>query len=51
LSNDRLEEILGSERDRPTGGGVSVYTTLHGIIQHNAYHTGQIALLKKASLR
>lgn len=51
LSDDRLEQTLGSERDRPTGGGVSVYTTLHGVIQHTAYHTGQIALLKKASLR
>ena len=51
LSDHRLEQILGSERDRPTGGGVSVYTTVHGVIQHNAYHTGQIALLKKASLR
>ena len=51
LSDDRLEQTLGQERDRPTGGGVSVYTTIHGIIQHTAYHTGQIALLKKASLR
>ena len=25
----------------------SVYRTLHGIIQHNVYHAGQIALLKK----
>ena len=51
LSEDRLEQTLGGERDRPTGGGVSVYTTLHGIVQHTAYHTGQIALFKKASLR
>jgi uncharacterized damage-inducible protein DinB len=51
LGDDRLEQTLGSKRDRPTGGGVSVYTTLHGVIQHTAYHTGQIALLKKASLR
>lgn len=27
----------------------SVYTMLHGIIQHDLYHAGQIALLKKAS--
>jgi uncharacterized damage-inducible protein DinB len=27
----------------------SVYTMLHGIIQHDVYHAGQVALLKKAS--
>jgi len=27
----------------------SVYVTLHGVIQHELYHTGQIAILKKAS--
>jgi uncharacterized damage-inducible protein DinB len=29
-------------------GKSSVYVTLHGIIQHDLYHAGQIALLKKA---
>ena len=29
-------------------GMSSVYGTLHGVIQHNLYHAGQIALLKKA---
>ncbi len=48
LPDERLNEQLGQERDPPTGGGVSVYTTLHGIVQHNVYHAGQIALLKKA---
>lgn len=28
-------------------GAHSVYVTLHGIVQHNVYHAGQIALLKK----
>jgi hypothetical protein len=28
-------------------GMPSVYVTLHGIIQHNLYHAGQIAILKK----
>jgi uncharacterized damage-inducible protein DinB len=27
--------------------GYSVYTMLHGIIQHDLYHAGQIAVLKK----
>jgi len=26
----------------------SIYSTLHGVIHHNLYHAGQIALLKKA---
>ena len=26
----------------------SVYHTLHGIVQHNLYHAGQIAVLKRA---
>ena len=27
----------------------SVYVTLHGIVQHDLYHAGQIAILKKAN--
>lgn len=27
----------------------SVYVTLHGVIQHDLYHAGQIAILKKAA--
>ena len=34
-------------RDRELGLGVSYYELLHGIVQHDVYHTGQIALLKK----
>jgi uncharacterized damage-inducible protein DinB len=26
----------------------TVYTTVHGLIQHNLYHAGQIAILKKS---
>jgi hypothetical protein len=29
----------------------SIYSTLHGVIHHNLYHAGQIALLKKAGGR
>jgi hypothetical protein len=28
-------------------GKSSVYVTLHGVIQHDLYHAGQIAMLKK----
>lgn len=31
-----------------TGAGVSHYVLLHGIVQHDVYHAGQIAILKKA---
>lgn len=44
----RLDEILGDERDRPLGSGVSYYVLLHGIVQHNVAHTAQMSLLKKA---
>jgi uncharacterized damage-inducible protein DinB len=47
LTDARLEDILITEQSRETGGGVSCYITLHGIVQHDLYHTGQIALLKK----
>jgi len=29
--------------------GTTVYVLVHGVIQHNLYHAGQIALLKKAA--
>ncbi|MFL5381706.1 MAG: DinB family protein [Longimicrobiaceae bacterium] len=46
----RLDEVLGEERDRPLGSGVSFYVLLHGIVQHNVAHTAQMSLLKKAVL-
>ena len=36
--------------ERPVPGmPYNVYILLHGLVQHNLYHAGQIALLKKAS--
>ena len=40
--NDRLRDTVMGERP------YSIYTMLHGVVQHNLYHAGQIALLKKA---
>jgi uncharacterized damage-inducible protein DinB len=40
LSDDRLRERLWE-------GMPSIYTVLHGIVQHDLYHAGQIAILKK----
>jgi len=42
LPDDRLrEKVLGKVP-------YSIYTMLHGVVQHNLYHTAQRALLKKA---
>lgn len=38
-----------SRLDEPIFEGMStVYVTLHGVVQHDLYHAGQIAILKKA---
>jgi uncharacterized damage-inducible protein DinB len=34
--------------DDPTAPYASIYVTLHGGVQHDLYHAGQIAILKKA---
>ncbi len=41
LTDEKLEEIV-------PGRPYSFYFMLHGTIQHNLYHAGQIAVLKKA---
>lgn len=45
---ERLDDVLGEERDRPLGSGVSYYVLLHGIVQHCVAHTSQISLLRKS---
>lgn len=40
LDDDRLREMV-------PGTPYNVYFLLHGVIQHDLYHAGQIALLKK----
>ena len=46
----RVRRLAESALDAssPTDRNVSIYATLHGVIQHDIYHAGQIALLKKA---
>ena len=45
---NHLEELNEEELDhQAAGNNYSVYFMLHGLIQHNLYHAGQIALLKK----
>ena len=45
---DRLDDPVGAVRDPALGAGVSYRVTLHGVAQHNAYHGGQISLLRRA---
>jgi len=47
MSDDHLLKPTSDPRSRPLGTGVSHYEMLHGIVQHDAYHAGQIAILKK----
>lgn len=48
LSTKQLDEQVGKERDRALGTGVTFRETIHGILQHDAYHLGQVSLLKRA---
>src|SRR5438034_930681 len=46
---DAVARLRPEDLDKPVGGrSYSIYTLIHGVIQHNLYHGGQIALLKKA---
>jgi uncharacterized damage-inducible protein DinB len=47
LADERLFAPSNDSRDRPLGSGVTYYELFHGIAQHDAYHAGQIAILKK----
>jgi len=46
-----LEALSGFSADRlgetVPGASYSFYTMLHGLVQHDLYHAGQIAILKK----
>ena len=47
MSDADLLKPSNDRRNRPLGTGVSYYELLHGIVQHDAYHAGQIAILKR----
>ena len=44
LKSDALDQ-------RPAGASEPCYVLLHGVVQHDLYHAGQIAVLKKALRR
>jgi uncharacterized damage-inducible protein DinB len=46
LPDSRLFEMVPGKH----GAHYTFYYMLHGVVQHELYHAGQIALLKKASL-
>ncbi len=48
-SDERLSTIVGAERNPALGTGYTFETMVIGLFQHNAYHGGQISLLKKFS--
>lgn len=48
LSDKELRVLVGPNRDLALGSGVTRAEMVAGVLQHNAYHSGQIALLRKA---
>jgi uncharacterized damage-inducible protein DinB len=48
LSDQDLDRTGGSLSDRELGTGVTHRTMVAGILQHTAYHSGQIVMLRKA---
>ena len=47
MRDGQLDEYAGDERDEPMGSGVTYREMLHGLAQHDAYHTGQASILKR----
>lgn len=45
IDESRLNEPIITDSITPYS---SVYVTLHGVVQHDLYHAGQIAMVKKA---
>ena len=48
LADDQLLALTNDPRVDELGAGRTNYQLLQGVIQHDVYHSGQIALLKKA---
>ena len=47
LPTGRFAEKVGATRDKPLGTGVSHRAMLLSLAQHDIYHSGQIAILKR----
>jgi uncharacterized damage-inducible protein DinB len=49
---DRISHLTDSDLSKiVTGKDYTYYSLLHGIVQHNLYHAGQIALIKSSLLK
>lgn len=48
LEPARLDDRVGEDAEPSLGTGHTVRAMLHGVIQHDAYHAGQILMLKRA---
>lgn len=48
VDDTQLSTVIEDTR-AGASSGMSAYVTLHGLVQHHAYHAGQISLLKKAA--
>jgi len=46
---ERWNQLVGPVKDPALGTGVTVLGMLIGLAQHDAYHTGQIATLRRAA--
>jgi uncharacterized damage-inducible protein DinB len=47
FDSGRLTQPVLDFRNSAMGTGLSHYLTLHGIVQHTVYHSGQIAIVKR----
>ena len=47
MSPDSLDALVAGPREPGLGTGVTFYTMIHGVVHHDAYHAGQIALLTR----
>ena len=47
LSDAQLDAKVTGDTEAFIGAGISVKATIYGLLQHDVYHAGQIALLKK----
>lgn len=42
-----LTRRVGDARDRALGTGLTVEQTVNGLVQHDAYHSGQVAVVRR----
>ena len=48
LKDEDLPRPVLDYRENPSGEGATRHTSIVGVLQHDAYHSGQIAVLKRA---